>query len=192
MKKIGLILLACLTLTLQSVAQAPEKVAPDDLVVTVEIIDHEYFPNKNQKNKPILVLSAKMTIRNTTNYQRKIVVMTCSWNWDWTAKGGHFICGPSGCDSNFPDSVIIPAGQTVEFYDRLCGVKSDSVRSFQLGFIDIPEEKEHTNLFFGEKLSHEPVVYWSNVVKDDVRLIATEEIKEKVRIRQHGLVGEEK
>ena len=38
MKKIGLLLLAGLLLALPTVAQAPEKAAPDDLVVTAEIV----------------------------------------------------------------------------------------------------------------------------------------------------------
>ena len=202
MKRIGLILVACLMLMLQAVAQAPEKAVPDDLVVTAEIVGYEFVAITSPKgkpvrdSKPILSLSAKMMIRNNTNHQREIVVMRCSWHWAWTSKGAYSICGPNGCDGNFPEPIIIPAGQTVEFYDKLCaneseGSASDNIKSFQLGFIDIQYE-EYKRFILNKELSREPVVYWSNVLRDDARPIATKEVEEKIFGRQHGLLGEDK
>lgn len=59
--------------------------------------------------------------------------------------------------------LLIPAGQAVEFYDKLCaneseGSASDSIKSFQLGFIDVAD-KDYKAFLFNERLSHEPVVY---------------------------------
>ena len=44
MKRTVLLLLACLTLALPTVAQAPERAAPDDLVVTAEIVGYGREP----------------------------------------------------------------------------------------------------------------------------------------------------
>ncbi len=202
MKRIGLMLLTCLLLALPTVAQAPEKAAPDDLVVTAEIVGYEFVAIMSPKgkpvrdSKPVLSLSAKMMIRNTTNHNRQIVVMRCSWHWAWTSNGAYSICGPSSCDGNFPEPIIIPAGQTVEFYDRLCanesqGYASDSIKSFQLGFIDIVE-KDYKAFVSNENLLKEPTVYWSNILRDDARPIAPEEVKQKVNRRQYGLPGEDR
>ena len=169
MKRTVLHLLACLLLALRTVAQAPEKAAPDDLVVTAEIVGYAFVAIMGpkgkpvQNSKPILSLSAKMMVRNNTNHQREIAVMRCSWHWAWTSKGAYSICGPSGCDGNFPEPIMIPAGQAVEFYDKLCaneseGSVSDSIKSFQLGFIDVAD-KDYKAFLFNERLSHEPVVY---------------------------------
>lgn len=201
MKRTVLLLLTCLLLALPTVAQTLEKAAPNDLVVTAEIVGYEFAAVKSPKgkpmrdSKPVLSLSAKMMIRNNTNHQREIVVMRCSWHWAWTSKGAYSICGPSGCDGNFPEPILIPAGQTVEFYDKLCANESkdfasDSLKLFQLGFIDVAD-KDYKAFLFNERLSHEPVVYWSNVLKDDVRPIATEEIKRKVSVRQYGLPSDD-
>ena len=200
MKRIGLILLACLLLALPTVAQAPEKTAPDDLVVTAEIVnceyglvDHKYSSRRSEKGESGLILGVKMTVRNTTNRRRGITVMSCSWNDFWTAKGAYFICGPWGCDANYPYQIIIPAGQAVEFYDELCTRSSaisasDSINSFQLGFIDV-SIKDSFNYITGQKLSRKPIVYWSNVVKDDLRPIATPEVKKNLRMRWLELQG---
>ena len=116
MKRTGLMLLACLMLALPTVAQAPEKAAPKDLVVTAEIVGHTYEPAEKLDGKPTLVLSARMTVRKTTNHKREITVMFCDWDWAWTSKGAYRICGPNYCDANFPEPIIIPPGQSVEFY----------------------------------------------------------------------------
>ncbi len=73
MKRTVLHLLACLLLALRTVAQAPEKAAPDDLVVTAEIVGYAFVAimgpkgKSVQNSKPILSLSAKMMVRNNTN-----------------------------------------------------------------------------------------------------------------------------
>ncbi|MCI1190082.1 hypothetical protein MON38_21875 [Hymenobacter sp. DH14] len=201
MKRTVMLLLTCLLLALRTVAQAPVKTAPDDLVVTAEIVGYEFVAAMSSKGKPIqagkpvLSLSARMAIRNNTSHQREIVVMRCSWHWAWASKGAYSICGPSGCDGNSPEPIIIPAGQTVEFYDKLCaqsptGYASDSVKTFQLGFIDIID-KDYKAFIFNQQLSREPAIYWSNVLQDDARPIATEEVKRKVNRRQYGLLGKE-
>ena len=124
MKRTVPLLLACLMLALRTVAQAPEKAAPDDLVVTAEIVGYEYAllnrqyssrRSQDENGERGIILGVKLTIRNTTNRKRDITVMTCSWNDSWIAKGAYFICGPWGCDANYPYTTTIPPGQQVDF-----------------------------------------------------------------------------
>ena len=193
MKRTVLLPLACLLLALRTVAQAPEKAAPDDLVVTAEIVDHEYtlvdrrYSSRRSLNgEPGLVLGIKMTVRNTTNHERAITVMNCSWSWLWAAKGAYFVCGPSGCDANYPYSIIIPPRQAVDFYDELCtdtpAQSADSIRVFQLGFTDIPLQQFNQKPSKKQQL-FKPVIYWSNTISDDVRPTATAELKKNIAMR---------
>ena len=136
MKRLGLILLACLTLALQAVAQAPEKAAPDDLVVTAEIVGYSkmvIYPSdfvnpfsrsklrrylKQPSKKYAYVLHAKMVVRNTTNHSREISMKGCDWPESWVANSSSGFFQPTsqpGCDKNSPISVEIPAGQAIVF-----------------------------------------------------------------------------
>ena len=195
MKRTVLLLLTCLLLALRTVAQAPEKAAPDDLVVTAEIIDHQYLDIDSSKGKTVLTFSAKLLVQNNTHHDRKIVVMFCDWEWSWTSQGAYRICGPSGCDANFPETIVIPSGQSVEFYDRLCPNKSDnqildSPGMFRLGFIDL-SEKGYLKFIRGKNILTNPRIYWSNQLRDGVRPVATEEVREKVLGRQHRLLDKD-
>ena len=141
-------LLACLTLALRTVAQVPEKAAPDDLVVTAEIVG--YAPNALphlREAQQRIILYAKMTIRNTSDHVRDIFMMSCDWPSSWIAKGSKGLFTPTlqpSCDKNAPTVVSIPVGEAAVFEcplllmnGRNANVQErDSTYSFQLGFVE--------------------------------------------------------
>ena len=136
MKRSVLFLLACLLLALPTVAQVPEKAAPDDLVVTAEIVGYSkviIYPSdfsnpvsrrklrrflKQPSKEYAYQLHAKMVVRNTTNHPREISMMGCDWPESWVASNSSSFFQPTsqpGCDKNSPVSIEIPAGQAIIF-----------------------------------------------------------------------------
>lgn len=136
MKRLVLLLLACLMLVLPAVAQALQKAAADDLVVTAEIVGYSKFiiypsdfsnPVSRRKLRRYLKqpskeyayrLNAKMVVRNTTVHPREINMMDCDWPRSWVASGTDGFFEPTwqpGCDKNSPISIEIPAGEAIIF-----------------------------------------------------------------------------
>lgn len=185
-------LLACLTLALQTVAQALEKAAPDDLVVTVEIMRRNEIPIQNERNSPIILLYAKLSVQNKTVHEREVTIMWCSWNDSWTTTNYYSLYG-WGCDKNYPATITIPAGQALVFYGTLCRISKnglgipDSVAHFKLGFIDFAEgdwssPPKHQKR---KDLLKTRVVYWSNELTDDVKAIYHQEMMDKMRNHEY-------
>ena len=191
MKRIGLILLTFLLLVLPTVAQTPEKVAPDDLVVTAEIVG---YSKSVIKGKDYYTLRAKMAIRNTANYSREINMMSCAFPESWVASSASGLLEPTFqpiCDHNTPTIVTIPSGEAVVFNCPLLLIDAhvynpevlDEVVSFRLGFIDLTfrdvwdgfNEISHADRLLA-KIQKARAVYWSNVITTQINLTTAEEI----------------
>ena len=183
MKSIGSILLACLTLALQTVAQAPEKAEPDDLVVTAEVVGHSHEPAESPESKSKLILYVRLNIRNQTNHPRDITTMSCGWDDSWINKGAFRFCG-WGCDKNIDKPITIPAGQSVIFYGPVCRLreKAGETTSFALGFIDFMAVDFWSSAFRSSKakrwskLLNARAVYWSNELNGNIDLATTPEV----------------
>ena len=193
MKTTVLLLLVCLLLALPTVAQAPEKTAPDDLVVTAEIVGYKYSQPQTQaklkRNKPdvsvpYLSLYSKMSLRNKTNKNRSVCVMTCSWENSWVDDMPYSLLAWT-CDHNFPVTINIPPGEALVFYAPLFDVvrrstsSLDSVMHFKMGFIDLMESDYN---YVGSKrreVGEKRVVYWSNELSNDTRPIISPEVAAK-------------
>ena len=190
MKKIALLLLSYLTLVLPAKAQTPEKAAPDDLVVTAEIVGYEapditktFAHSKRITEVPIY---ARMIVRNMTDHTRNIFTMTCDWPDSWIANGPNGLSEVSfqpGCDHNSPWTFSIPAHEAVIFNCRLWfmngylmepGEHYDA-KCFRLGFLDVTSKEEVWNNVIARYPSHMETaemieksahVYWSNILSD--------------------------
>ena len=200
MKRTVLHLLACLLLALRTVAQAPEKAAPDDLVVTAEIVGYEapditktFVHSKRITEVPIY---AKMTVRNMTDHTRNIFTMTCDWPFSWIADGPNGLTDVSfqpGCDHNSPWTFSIPAHEAVIFNCRLWFINGYLIepgehynaKSFRLGFLDVACEADVWNYFaignphidIADMVKKSAHVYWSNTLSDVVKPGNTKKIE---------------
>ena len=185
MKRPVLLLLACLLLALPTVAQAPEKAAPDDLVVTAEIVGYSYeFVSRVVKTPPRLTIHARMHLRNVTSHPRDIFMMSCEWPNSWIAKGPSGLFEPTFrpvCSRNTPTRVTIPAGEALIFDCPLLLVTStsanaraqDSTISFKLGFMDLGfadsrYRAETSGMRISEKTNKAHAVYWSNFLSSGI------------------------
>ena len=191
MKRTALLLLACLLLALRTVAQAPEKAAPDDLVVTAEIVG---YSKSAYKGKEHYMLYAKMMIRNTTIHPRDIAMMSCSWDESWLISNEQGISETFfvlSCGKNYPSTFTIPVGESMVFNCLLILMNghiarpNDATRatSFRLGFLDLPSEAVWNGFHAKaeeqrvlEKIKKARAVYWSNALTTEIDLAATKEI----------------
>ena len=181
MKRTVLLLLACLLLALPTVAQAPEKAAPDDLVVTAEIVGYSKLV---YQSKTYNMLNAKMVVRNTTSHLREITMMSCDWPESWVASISNELVELTwqrGCDRNFPIIIWIPAGEAVVFNCPMYGVNayskgSESLStplSIKLGFIDLPLQAFQEGINgtgvkarIQAKMQKAENVYWTDLLTD--------------------------
>ena len=197
MKRTGLLLLTCLLLALRTVAQAPEKAAPDDLVVTAEIVGYGtepkwlHEPKRLKKHKPAIILYASVTVRNMTAVPREVFMMTCDWPTSWVAKNSNELFLPTFqpfCTANFPARLNIPAGGAMVFNYPLLDIKTHSatiddlskVMSFELGFVDyasVKEVEEYRRIEITERVKIVRKVYWSNTLSNDIDPALMKEIK---------------
>ena len=193
MKRIGLILLACLLLALPTVAQAPEKAAPDDLVVTAEIVGYGYEPKWLTKNSTETILYAKMIVRNTTNQPRQVWMMGCDWANSWIAKatGPDSLFTPTflpACTANYPLFLTIPVGEGLIFScplllvnGRFTDTKNPRLLvGFRVGFIDVKNEEGVLSMRGAkplDKITNARAVYWSNLVTNAIDLTTAVKIK---------------
>lgn len=194
MKRTVLILLACLLLALPTVAQAPEKAVPDDLVITAEIVG---YSKSVIEGKEHCMLYAKVMIRNATNHVRDISMMSCGWDESWLtsdARGFSETIFQVSCDKNTPTVVSIPVGESVIFNCPLILMngyiaKPDDItraQLFRLGFLDLTFE-DIWNGFYAkpsekrilEKIKKARAVYWSNTLTNAVDLAVIKEISGK-------------
>lgn len=193
MKRTVLFLLACLLLALPTVAQAPEKPAPADLVVTAEIVGYSKLVYQGKTYK---MLNAKMIVRNTTSHSREITMMSCDWPESWVASGSNGLVELTwqpGCDMNAPVIIWIPAGEAVVFNCPMYGVNaysksSESLNtplSIKLGFIDLPlqafQEGFHgtAEARIQAKMQKAQNVYWTDLLIDKVKADAFKELTGK-------------
>ena len=202
MKRTGLLLLTCLLLALRTVAQAPEKAAPDDLVVTAEIVGYSKW---TYAGKTYNRLHAKMVVRNTTNHPREINMMSCDWPESWVASGTKALFEPTyqlSCDKNIPITVTIPAGEAAVFKCPLYGVNAytekpespNSQISIKLGFIDLTLQAVWDG-FYGipqkerirAKIQKARAVYWSNMITNKINMNTIEEITGDNRYLNYSL-----
>ena len=191
MKRTGLILLACLTLALQAVAQAPEKPAPDDLVVTAQIVSYiGYDVTKSFANSKVpdeVMLIVNMTVRNMTDHSRDIFMMDCDWPNSWVSNGPTGLAEVTiqpGCDKNSPQSYTIPPHEALIFDCRLLCMRGRLVKRgekrdpkcFQLGFLDFASrddvwidatENIHT-MKTSDRVKNARAIYWSNILTNEV------------------------
>ena len=196
MKRIGLMLLACLLLALPTVAQAPEKAAPNDLVVTAEIVGHRYSTIYTLNGRPQLILATCLTLRNQSTHPRTVTMMTCDWDASWEIEGPYRF-ESHGCDHNSPESITIPVGQALVFYGELEHYRNqpgqqDSVAHFKALFYDITDR--NLNAFFSNKRisCKQPTKYWSNELTDNIRPTATPAVAEAILNREYQLVDKTK
>ena len=192
MKSTGLILLACLLLALRTMAQAPEKAAPDDLVVMAEIVG---YSKSVYKGKERYMLYAKMVIRNTTDHVHDIHMMSCDWFSSWVvrrAQGGLESICITGCDTNHPTTVAIPVGEAVIFNSPLFWLngivsnenESSKAVSFSIGFADLMSREDvwdfaTRNNDEVEMVKHAQAVYWSYNLTTEIDLATLKEIDGK-------------
>ena len=193
MKRTVLLLLACLLLALRTVAQAPEKAAPDDLVVTAEIVGHRYSTVYTLNGRPQLILATRLTLHNQSVRPRTVTLMTCDWDASWHIDGPYRFIS-HGCDHNFPELVVIPVGQALVFYGELEHYRNqpgqlDSVAHFKAVFYDI--SKTNFEAFFrGKSISRKPPTrYWSNELTDDFKPVTTSTLTETILNREYRLTG---
>lgn len=191
MKRAIPLLLACLLLALPTVAQAPEKAAPDDLVVTAEIVGHRYSTAYTLNGRPQLILATRLTLRNQSARPRTVTLMTCDWHASWQIEGPYRFISP-GCDHNFPESVIIPVGQALVFYGELEHYRNqpgqpDSVAHFKAVFCDMPKKRFEAFVRGKHISSKPPTRYWSNELTDDFRPVATPALAEAILMREYRL-----
>lgn len=158
-----IILLCALTSSL-SVAGQHLTSGPKDLAVVVEILGRVTEERmSNGKPSTVTVLKAKVMLQNKISKPRKVIVMTCSWGESWVSKGSYGFGGCDNCDSNFPTSVTIPAGQSLVFYGTLYPGSANVIPKLphglivnQLGFMDLAYRS------FDDLPGATAVVYWSN------------------------------
>ncbi|GAB3737743.1 hypothetical protein GCM10027594_18420 [Hymenobacter agri] len=183
MKTTALLLLTCLLLALRTVAQAPEKTAPEDLVVTAEILSHRYQAPKNGIGKPQLVLYAKLVVRNKTNHDRKILTMSCSWTACWTYTGGFLPSANEICEKNTFTEIVIPVGRTLVFYCPLFDCRktkyvrssdNGTVSDFKVGLVDFTDLEDFMGSMRGAVKNR--TVYWSNQLNADVSVKRTPKV----------------
>ncbi len=165
--------------------------APDDLVVTAEIVGYSKWAYAGKKYD---MLHAKMVVRNTTNHPREISMMSCDWPESWVASGARGFFEPTyqpSCDKNTPAIVTIPAGEAVVFKCPLFGINAyagnpedlNGVISFKLGFIDLTSQDVWDG-FYGipqkeriqAKIQKARAVYWSNVITNKIDINAVEKL----------------
>ena len=197
MKRTVLLLLACLLLALPTVAQAPEKAALDDLVVTAEIVGYSHEPGYKDNFKGVefdvpssIHLYAKMTIRNTTGHPREINMLKCGWYGSWITQftqGGFVPMSIAGCDSNYPIAVTIPVGEAIVFNCPLLWIhacvknkiEAGAAVSFNLGFADLSfDDVGHFDSIDDIKqvIKHARGIYWSNTLNSEIDLAAMKEV----------------
>ncbi len=162
--------------------QAAAQPAPDDLVVTAEIVGYSYKTMEGPEAKSRLILYVRVKVRNQTNYPREVTLWTCSWDDSWIHKGEYSFCG-WGCDKNFTMPMTIPAGQSVVFYGPLCRLheNGNEATSFALGFVDYTEADFWSNIFRKRnkrwnKLLKSRSIYWSNELNGNIDPATTPEI----------------
>ena len=199
MKRVGLILLACLMLALPTVAQAPEKAVPDDLVVTAEIIGHSYKSAPIPESKSQLILYVRLDVRNQTNHPREITFYSCGWESSWIQRGavGFDVWG---CDKNYLSTRPIPARQSIIFYGPVrVRMDGDRPTSFALGFVDFNEADFEHKVFHRkfkkkrwDKFLESKVVYWSNELNSHIAPTATPEITGSGQYPRYSLPEDEK
>ncbi|GAA4040528.1 hypothetical protein GCM10022409_28080 [Hymenobacter glaciei] len=169
-------------------AQAPEKTAPDDLVVTAEIVGYSrelgYKDNVRGVEvdvPPYLCLYAKMTVRNTTNHVRNVIMYNCEWSASWVATGPHGLFNATyipSCGKNFVAPVPIPAGDALVFNCPLY-VNGHIIKNgepitteyFKLGFVDYSstdDASRSTDKELRDRVKIARVVYWSNALTTTV------------------------
>lgn len=202
MKKTGLFLLACLALALPTVAQAPEEAAPNDLVVSAEIVGYSKWA---YAGKTYNMLHAKMVVRNSTNHPREINMMSCDWPESWVASGARGFFEPTyqlSCDKNTPTVVTIPAGEAVVFKCPLYGINAYSenpesfngLLSIKFGFIDL-RLQDVWDGFHGipqkermqAKIQKARAVYWSNAITNKINMTTVQEITGDGRYLSYSL-----
>lgn len=170
--------------------QAAAQPAPDDLVVTAEIVGYSkwYYAGETYS-----MLHAKMVVRNTTIFPRDINMMSCDWPGSWVASSNtRGLFEPTwqiSCDKNSPTSITIPSGGAVVFTCPLYGINAYSENlaslnkplSIKLGFIDltlqdvwdgfhgIPNEE-----IIQAKIRKARRVYWSNEISNKINMSITQ------------------
>lgn len=200
MKRTVLLLLACLLLALPTLAQEPAKTAPDDLVVTAEIVGHSfglsYKQSQNLENKPELIFYVRLTVHNRINKAREITFYSCSWDDSWVHKGaiGFDVWG---CDKNYPRTLLIPANQSIVFYGPVrVRENGDEPTTFALGFIDFTAADFWSKAFrkdkWRNKLLESKAVYWSNVLNSNIDPATTPEIKGSDQYPTYRLTWDDK
>ncbi|MET4075698.1 hypothetical protein [Hymenobacter sp. UYCo722] len=197
MKRIGMILLACLLLALPTVAQAQEKPAPNDLVVTAEIVGYSHKPAGSAVNKPQLILYVRLSVRNQTNSPREITFYSCSWYASWIQKGTVAGFDVMGCDKNYPRTLPIPANQSIVFYGPVrVRENSDEPTTFALGFVDFTAAEFSSKAFrkdtWRDKLLESKAVYWSNELNSNIDPATTPEIRGSDQYPTYRLTWEDR
>ena len=197
MKRTVLLLLACLLLALPTVAQVPEKAAPDDLVVTAEIVGYSYKPAESPGNEHKLLLYVRLNVRNQTNSPREITFYSCGWPAYWIPKGTVVGFDFVGCDKNYPRTLPIPANQSIIFYGPVrVRENDDKPTTFALGFVDFTaadfESKAFRKAKWRDKLLESKAVYWSNELNSNIDLTTTPEIKGSDQYPMYRLTWEDR
>ena len=199
MKRLGLILLTCLMLALQAVAQAPEKPAPVDLVVTAEIVGYQRQTLWEKKDPREVTLFAKMTVRNIADHSRTIFMMNCDWPNSWIGNGSNglsHVTFQPGCDKNAPHSFMIPANEAVVFNCPLYLVRGYLIKSgehnetmcFRFGFVDLDSWDSVSNYNraeIPEKIRRARGIYWSNILTNELDPIAAKEVTSPSNLTYH-------
>ena len=168
-------------------AQAPEKAAPDDLVVTAEIVGRSfglsYKQPQNLENKPELIFYVRLNVHNQTNHPREITFYSCGWESSWIQRGavGFDLWG---CNKNYLSTRPIPAHKSIIFYGPVrAQIDGDGPTRFALGFVDFNEADFGSEVFHRrfkkkrwDKFLESKVVYWSNELNSNIESTAIPEI----------------
>lgn len=167
-----------------------------DLAVTAEIVGHRYSTVYTLDGCPQLILATRLTLRNRSWRPRTVTLMTCDWDASWGIEGPYRFV-PHGCDHNFPEEIVIPAGQSLVFHGELEHYRNqpgqrDSIAHFRAVFYDITNRNFHA-FFRDKKISKKPPIqYWSNELTDNIRPTATPAVAEAILSREYQLKGETK
>ena len=198
MHRTVLLLLTCLLPALPTVAQAPEKAAPDDLVVTAEIVGYGRATFFETKDPSAVTLFVKMSVRNTTDRPRAIITRVCGWpSSSWLGNGPNGLFLPTiqlQCDRDFAKTITIPANGTLEFNCPLFLLKAhlsktgrqETVDCFRLGFIDLKSELD-AQFWLSDEIAIPSILHkarkicWSNTLTNEVNPADVKEVKGGIR-----------